>query len=783
MSKLINLDPHPIDWTKEDVILLTDHGVKRGPKTPSANAIIIAQSYYTGAISLCDAGNYLSIVTYNGKDGNGDFCRVGSFKCAVADNNGSCALLRPYRAHSPWGGRSTSPGKNPGVQLRIYKDGRVAILNREEVDGQTVWYVDTRRKAPFGALWPDDATLSGDEKIAKGLQCQPYLVRVTTDEEVEAAATKVKMKEANAFKWLLPNWLGDLSKKWMPRMTGTSWQAMSQESTKIVMNFFDVMNPANAAIRQQWRGHSGINLDSLQQPINDDRLPFWSPIDIVYWVACTGNNSAQKAAATRNAKFAALIAPFSAEIDALPDDTDLWGRTDDGHIMYASNNGYQKSVAFVSPQGKLTVGEQGIRSTSKSWTVVIPQIRALNVAASIRPSRASRIVQGQTIQKIFAGTVVEQLIRAKSPIRIAQRWNSAVEESTWTNAIREGAICELAITALAAESQPIVRMLREAGLMHWYSSALVAANNGELRTMFVENGKGSGYFYSVTWKYDPKATSFEAAVNYPKFLLQQIDAVQGTKGGQYACPVYLEGMFSKEEYAQLTETELAAVLQKLTETASGGYGVYRDFRTLRDDFPAFDQRRLIMTAKDPGKVRTVLMARNELGSVQWSPAWVLDGTAPVTFSMRDSSVKSQPVETIIDDISEWHKCYKYSEWKRCSAIIRDEAAGLTLEEPESLIALHKELDALRISGTSMLLKRMTDRETRTKVYRVRRINNPDTPYFLVAHDADGRNTVFGYLGCGASQSEQTRCMLQRRQMIYQNPADINAFLTKHAARL
>ena len=78
---------------------------------------------------------------------------------------------------------------------------------------------------------------------------------------------------------------------------------------------------------------------------------------------------------------------------------------------------------------------------------------------------------------------------------------------------------------------------------------------------------------------------------------------------------------------------------------------------------------------------------------------------------------------------------------------------------------------------------MLNEHTKTTVYRIRKLSDPNTPYFLVAHDADGKNTVFGYLGCDATKTAQTRCLLQRHQLIYRNPADVYVFLTKHAARL
>lgn len=787
MSTLINLDPHPIDWTKEDVILLTENGVKRGPKTPSADSVIVTQSWYTAAVSICDMGDYLSIVTYGAGDNGHALGRVSTFKAAVSANQGSYALLRPLRMSTPWSRNSTSliRADNAAVQIRVYKDGRVAILNREEVGGKTIWYVDTRRKAPFGGLWLKSPTATADEKIAEGFSRQPYLIRVTTDEEVEAAAGRVYMKDASAFKALLPNWLGDLDKKWMPRMTGTSWQSMSLTATQCAMKFFDVLNPSKANIRAQWAKHSGINLDNWVATYNGKNdPPLWMPIDIIYWVACTGNKSIQKAAETRRTNFAARLAEFESEIAALPKDTNLWGRASDGSIMYATRGGGDyTTVTFINSDGKLMVATRA--SATCPWNLEnVPQIRTLTTSADLKPTNATQIVAGQTAASIFAGTVVEQLIQQKATIYIEDRWNKPAQQSTWDAVIKDNSITEMAAVALAAESKPIIKLLRKAGLMNWYSETLYKLNNDSLSSIFfVSDEPDSPYTYRDRWNYDPKATSFEKAVGYPMAFLRKIDEVKTSPDKEYVRPSMIAGLFSKEEYAQLTDGELHAVIQKLLWLKGQNYSEVCEARSQRQTIPDFAERRILLTAENPAQARAIFMARKEMPAERWSPAWVIDGSAPVTFSLTDQTIRSQPADTIVEDIQTWSKCFSLGKWTTKDLALRDDALGLYIEEPTSLLELREELDALRISGTATLLNRMLNADTRTTVYRIRKLSDPNTPYFLVAHDADGKNTVFGYLGCDATKTAQIRCLLQRHQLIYRNPADVYAFLTKHAARL
>lgn len=788
MSTLVKLDPHPIDWAKEDVILLTENGVKRGPKTPSANAIIMAQSWYTSAVSICDTGNYLSIVTYGFAGNSHPAGRVNTFKAAVAHNQGSYALFRPSRENNPWSRTSVNLARadNSAVQIRVYKDGRVAILNREDVGGKTIWYVDTRRKAPFGGLWLTSPTVTADEKIAEGFQRQPYLIQVTTDEEVEAAAGRVYMKDTSAFKALLPNWLGDLDKKWMPRMTGTGWQSMSLTATQCAMKFFDVLDSSKVNIREQWGRHSGIDLDKWVRLYNGKNdPPSWMPIDIIYWVACTGNKSTQKAAETRRTNFAARLAEFESEITAMQDNTNLWGRASDGSIMYATRGrGGHTTVTFISPDGKLMMGSRG--SDEYPWSLEnVPQIKTLPITDKLTPTSATRIVAGQTAASVFAGTVVEQFIQQKAPIYVENRyWSQPGQQSTWDAVIKDDSITEMAAVALAAESKPIVKLLRKAGLMNWYSETLCRLNYGSLSDIFFVSAEpDSPYAYRDKWSYDPKATSFEKAVGYPIAFLRKIDEVKTNPDKDYVVPSVIAGLFSKEEYAQLTDDELHAVIQKLLWLKGQNYSELSEARSQRQTIPDFAERRMLLTAKNPSQMRAIFAARKDMPAERWSPAWVIDGSAPVTFSLTDKTIRSQPVDTIIEDITTWSKCFSRGTWKSRDLALRDEALGLYIEEPTSLLELREELDALRISGTSTLLNRMIDADTRTTVYRIRKLSDPNTPYFLVAHDANGKNTVFGYLGCDATKSAQMLCLLQRHQLIYRNPADVYAFLTKHAARL
>ena len=778
MSKLVRIDPNPIDWTKEDNILVTDNGVKHGPATPSANAVIVDQSYYTAGVSVCDTGDYLSIVPYDLANGYGIAYRVGTFKSAVKTNGGSYALLRPRRLSSPWRSskRGLNPSRDPAVQIRIYKDHKVAILNRDVVDGQDVWYVDTRRKAPFGALW--DTDLQGDAKINEGFKLQRDLIRVDTDEDVKKAASQIYLKDVSCFKNLIPNWMGDLSRGRIFRATATSYSYTSDATTAIFENFFNVMAPEKAGVRAQWKKKTGIDLDKVTDTA---RKHHWMAIDALYWAACNGSASAQKAAATRQGKFEALIAPFASDLDAMTNGDDLWGRTDAGDIMFAHRcNDYYAIATFFTPDGKMV---QSSRYNGK-WDVAgIARIDKAEISKRLTAADGiqTKFVAGQTAKSIFAGTVVEELVKACAPVIIPAYWRGdAPITSTWDQIVTDTTVASMAAMALYAESKPIMSMLRKADLQQWYACALGRLSWGTKLAEIFSPTSGHSY-HTRTWNYNPKAKTLEDALDLPMNLLRKISAIyDGTHESSYISTPAIMGAFAREEYAQMPDDELQKFVDKVVKVTgpSGDWRATNILESLKSDVPEFSDRRYLVQADDLAAAKGFISARKEITPEQWSSSWVLGGGAPAVYSYKDKVVKQLSNDEIAEEITEWHTFYKNGQWTspKFSPLESPVFRGIITPIP-SFEALRKELDALRIGQDAPLAHELTH----GNIYKIRKSSDPDTPYFILITSNDGTFKILGYMGCEPSKSAQMRCMLQRRQMIYRDPIDVQAFVTSQIA--
>jgi len=773
MSKLMKIDPNPIDWTKEDIILRSDSGVLHGPKTPSAHAVTVDQGWYVAGASVCDTGDYLSIVPYAVHNGTSCYnhpnptARVSDFHAAAKIHGGSYAMLRPKRMWSNYS-RDFAPADNAAVQIRIYKDRKVAVLHHELVDGQDVWYVDTHLKKPLGATW--NKALHGDARITEGFTRQPALVRVDTDEDVKKAATQIHLKDVSGFKHLIFNWTGDLARGRLVRTSANDRVYTGDATTKIFENFFDVMAPEKAAMRAQWKSKTGINLDAAAA---GGYKPHWMVIDALYWAACTGGNGAQKAVATRRDTFDALIAPFASDINALADGDDLWGRADAGDIMFAHKTSKYYTVAtFFAPDGKMT---QGTLENGK-WTIGIPR---LDKAASDKLTAAdgvkTKIASGQTAKSIFAGTVVEELVNSCAPVILPTYWyGSGSKVLTWDQIVSDTAIAPMAAVALYAESKPILSMLRKAGLLRWYAQTLGSLTVGrKLSNLFSPTS-------SYGWKYHQKAKALEDALDLPMSLLRQIDAVHDG-----SCDINSEaikGAFSREEYQQMSDDELQKLVSKVAAASnrSGGWEVIRTFRDLKTDIPDFSDRRWIAQADDVQTAKKFIAACKSMTPEQWSSSWVLDGEAPMVYSYKDQTVKRLSRDEIVHEITEWHYVYQNGQWTYSDFRLDNRDFRGTILPFRSIEDLRKELDALRIGQDALLTAELADGH---HVYRIRKSSDPDTPYFILITSDDGSFKTLGYMGCDASKSAQMRCMLQRRQMIYRDPIDVNAFAASQIAAL
>ena len=783
MSKLVRIDPNTIEWTKEDIILMTESGVKYGPATPSANAIIVDQGYYVAGVSVCDAGDYLSIVPYDLVDSYDTTARVGIFKSAVKNNGGSYALLRPIRMSSPWyySKRGLNPARVPAVQIRIYKDHKVAILNHDIVDGQDVWYVDTRRKAPFGALWDD--SLQGEARVNEGFTRQPDLIRVDTDEDVKKAASQIYLKDVSCFKYLIPNWMGDLSRGRIPRATATSYSHTSDATTAIFENFFNVMAPEKAGVRTQWKTKSGIDLDRATDATYHRQ---WMTIDAFYWAACNGNTGAQKAAATRQGKFEALIAPFASDLQALASGDDLWGRTDTGDILFAHRlSDYYTVATFFAPNGKMIQGTLYNRESNDKWEVAsIANIGRAEIKKRLTSAKGvqTKFASGQTAKSIFAGTVVEELVKACAPVIIPAVWSGdSPETSTWDKVVTDTAVASIAAMAIYAESKPIISMLRKSGLQQWYAYALGSlVIGGKLTDLFAPTPASPR---SRDWKYDQKAKTLEDALDLPMNLLRQIsDAYDGSYQNAHLDTSAITGAFSREEYAQMSDDELQKFVNRVM-VACGSSGHWKTvdlFANLKSDVPEFSDRRYLVQTDDLAAAKEFLSARKEITPEQWSSSWVLGGGAPTVYAYKDKVVKQLSVDEIVKEITAWHSFYKKAKWAspKFSSLESPEFRGIIAPIP-SLEALRKELDALRIGQDASLVYELTH----GNVYKIRKSSDPDTPYFILITSSDGTVKTLGYMGCDPSKSAQMRCLLQRRQMIYRDPIDVQALVSSQIAAI
>ena len=269
-----------IDFTKIPVALEMNSGTIHYPTNfPKGSwpedGIVIHQQWNPLMYAVEEVGDYLSVKTYAAVEAKENWWqnshsslmeRFSSYQAAVANHPDGYFLI-PAAYRRSWGRGNLDKnvvwyGGNSGCELRIYKDGKIAVVYTATFpDGSAVQYMTHKLKA-YGSSLNEALPTAADKDSGKprmDLVAAKYegLMIVQNDAQIAQEAVKLTYKATASLMLLIPRSTQDLRRKYIRYANSYSDWTMADETAEAVSEFLRCSDPTNADRRAAWTKKCG----------------------------------------------------------------------------------------------------------------------------------------------------------------------------------------------------------------------------------------------------------------------------------------------------------------------------------------------------------------------------------------------------------------------------------------------------------------------------------------------------------------------------------------------
>lgn len=537
---MINMNPGSIDWSKEDVVLMTPAGVQHRSyvtsRPASANCVTVKQGYDLGGYYIVDCGDYLSLRVFRSWD-HCTYYRVTDFTGAVAKNAANLA---------PWCG-SRYP-INPDCvfesnrEMRIYPDRKFAVVRRVTfADGDTLTYVssdchDLNRASRWGT------TRASEISTAMLAATTPVIHEVFSDEDVAKYRQPMTKAIAKVIMSWCPDGYCDLTGKEL-RRPNFYWIGHPTAATQKAVEEFLGKDRPDSEHSRIWSEYTKKNHTENITSISD----------LLMFMGITGS---VMAAAKSKQERAEELAKYVEEAWNHPDEhanEAIWFRKENQICLALPNSasggyywggygaGCKKIFAYDVKTKKRLYAEQDKRG---NWSFPIPGLPYLQKACYlgrkhvyVRTDSGSRIskmvgttttiLDGLTVEELFAGTNVGWILTNPHEKCVVKDDDDPDKRGVLANVdafFRNDRIGTIAIMILATTGTPVLEQLLKANLFNMYFTILEDSISGYADARIADvDKKKVDRSYSQCIQYHGKQKNLKKMFNMPMTVLRYID--------------------------------------------------------------------------------------------------------------------------------------------------------------------------------------------------------------------------------------------------------------------
>lgn len=467
----LNLTPD-IDWTKEDVILYTNSGVKHyrvDQDKLSKHPVTIGYKCYKRPLYVSVKDNYLSFKMYE------YYWKlsysVSSFKSLPEQD---AHLLTPQTYLYCYPAVKALAEAEHAIDLKII-DREVRVYhNRKVVDIIKAQFEDS------------NSNIISTKYVANAYSKNPVII--STDEEAEAAAVVLSKAQASTYFYMLAqnSYIGDLRNGgylWGSYAQGTSFV---KETEDILKNFFNLDAPENALIKEAY-----LNI------INRTQVRIRDMIDLKNLL--TAREAANKQEATKKERILELLPHFQDVFDNLElisntnqahwfrigDDIVLLYRGFDDGYRYSGRNHNKAVFVYNVKTKKRLYGEY-----SGYWSFGVPSYSRILRTCNLKSEDQvytynlgkTEIHLQQTIhcdggvKELFAGTNVAYVLENATWEPIVTSWNTCYSSAGTIeyidNLINDDYIGNIVYAILFSTGIPVLEQFLKSKLFNLYFKAI-----------------------------------------------------------------------------------------------------------------------------------------------------------------------------------------------------------------------------------------------------------------------------------------------------------------------